>query len=54
MDHPIRPLDRLSINEVCELAKGAAMRGEPLELANVFEGHMRDAFAHVYHAYAVD
>lgn len=52
MNENIRPLDRLSINEVCELAKGAAMRGEPLDQANVFEGHMRDAFAHVYHVHA--
>lgn len=52
MDHSIKPLDRLSINEIYELAKGAALRGEPLEQANVFEGHARDAFAHVYHVYA--
>lgn len=52
MFHVIRPLDQLSINEICELAKEAAHRGEPLDQANVFEGHMRDAFAHVYHAHA--
>lgn len=51
MDHPIRPLDRLSINEVCELAKGAAVRGEPLEQANVFDGVARIAFESAYKAH---
>lgn len=52
MDFPIRPLDKLSINEVCELAKGAALRGEPLEQANVFEGPSRIAFETAYRVHA--
>lgn len=52
MDAPIRPLDRLSINEVCELAKGAAHRGEPLEQANPFTGIARIAFEAAYKAHA--
>jgi len=52
MDHSIKPLDRLSISEVCELAKQAAHRGDPLEQANVFEGEAREAFASAYHEYS--
>lgn len=52
MFHVIRPLDQLSINEICELAKEAAHRGEPLDQANVFEGHSRNAFEAAYQAHA--
>ncbi len=52
MDHHIRPLDKLSINEVCELAKGAALRGEPLEQANVFEDIAGVAFEAAYRQHA--
>lgn len=54
MDYPIKPLDKLSINEVCELAKGAALRGEPLEQANVFEGPARAAFAAAYEEHQLE
>lgn len=53
MDTHIRPLDKLSINEVCELAKGAAYRGETLEQANVFtDQEARCAFEAAFKAHA--
>ncbi|MFZ2306808.1 MAG: hypothetical protein WAW73_20230 [Rhodoferax sp.] len=52
MFHVVKPLDRLSIQEICELAKHAAHRGEQLEQANVFEGEAGEAFAAAYHEYS--
>lgn len=52
MDAPIRPLEHLSINEVCELAKGAAYRGEPLDQSNVFTGPARIAFEAAYQTHS--
>lgn len=54
MDHSIRPLDQLSVNEICELAKQAAQRGESLEQANVFQGPEGHAFEAAYRAHAGD
>lgn len=52
MFHVIKPLASLSIQEICELAKQAAHRGEELDQANVFEGEAREAFASAYREYA--
>lgn len=52
MFHVIKPLASLSTQEICELAKQAAQRGDLLDNANVFQCEVaRAAFEAAYREY---
>ncbi len=50
--HNIIPIETLTIHDISAMAKHAVDRGESLEQANVYEGHIGAAFAAAFKAHS--
>lgn len=50
--YEIKPVSKLTINDINALAQDAVDRHIPLHEANVYEGHIAVAFAAAYLVYA--